>query len=539
MRGGLGTIEGNLNFGILRRTQGIERIRVMMGNQSLWILSDLVEIGNSGIRLLDLGEIWFGSLEEIWDFFMDFFIEILLVLVKQGLWIIMGQLVGKGGDMVNGEMARKRLNISVPHFDNSDFIKSYDMTLVGRCMNPEAHKVDALLVMLPKFWKVEERMRVVLDSTKELCFETEVDFKGGEFYEEEEVLVLLKYDKLFGFCKRCFNLCHDEDHCPLNPRSPSKKKETKEIEERKEERARSYKGVRPSSYRANARGEEERSRPCNPRWEQSRYPMQEDRNRYQRGVRREQEGPKEEGEITVTERRQRNLHKVENIGEKAASAEIENLVTGLEQGMDLVGVGKGVADSEPLEFDGTVTLADHKEELLGGDDEFQALTDGEVEETNKLDEVTRGGAEGEEEIGGNGGTYDQMGEEARKKGARTSKMRLVQAVLSPRKTGASKSTKRQGGGEGAKHTEEKGPSHPKNPKKPDEFSVTEVCIWMQSEARQEECTLDHGAMSQVTWDVSSPGLLGGLIKPQTASMLFRQEWFWCSRERCIYSYIVA
>ena len=41
------------------------------------------------------------------------------------------------------------------------------------------------------------KMRVVLDSTKELCFETEVDFKGGEFYEEEEVLVLLKYDKLF------------------------------------------------------------------------------------------------------------------------------------------------------------------------------------------------------------------------------------------------------------------------------------------------------------------------------------------------------
>ncbi|KAL0747319.1 hypothetical protein Bca101_029321 [Brassica carinata] len=482
MRGALGTVEGNLDFGILRRTQGIERIRVMLGDQSLWILSDLVEIGNSGIRLLDLG--------------------------------VLGQLVGKGGDMVSGEMARKRLKISVPHFDNSDLIKSYDMTLVGRCMNPEAQKVDALLVMLPKFRKVEERMRVVLDSTKELCFESEVDFKGGEFYEEEEVLVLLKYDKL----------------------------ETKEIEERKEERARSYKGVvingdggkqetykdhreyygkgkgkmyeepeskwvkvpesgskRPSSYRANARGEEERSRPRNPRWEQSRYPMQEDRNRYQRGVRREQEGPKEEGEITVTERRQRNLHKVENIGEKAVPvepsviamdlegevgdrAEIENLVTGLEQAMDLVGVGvgKGVADSEPLEFDGTVTQADHKEELLGGDDEFQALTDGEVEETNKLDEVTRGGAEGEEEIGGNGGTYDQMGEEARKKGARkvlfkkppwisvgTSKMRLVQAVLSPRKTGVSKSTKRQGGGEGAKHTEEKGSSHPKNPKKPD------------------------------------------------------------------------
>ncbi|KAF3586771.1 hypothetical protein F2Q69_00029305 [Brassica cretica] len=34
-------------------------------------------------------------------------------------------------------------------------------------------------------------------------------------------------------------------------------------------------------------------------------------------------------------------------------------------------------------------------------------------------------------------------------------MRLVQAVLSPRKNGASKSSKHQGGGEGAKHTEEK------------------------------------------------------------------------------------
>ncbi|KAL0786758.1 hypothetical protein Bca101_003004 [Brassica carinata] len=239
----------------------------------------------------------------------------------------------------------------------------------------------------------------------------------------------------------------------------------------------------------------------------------------------------------VTERRQRNLHKVENIGEKAVpvepsvtamdlegevgdQAEIENLVTGLEQGMDLVGVGKWVADSEPLEFDGTVTLADHKEELLGGDDEFQALTDGEVEETNKLDEVTRGGAEGEEEIGGNGGTYDQIGEEARKKGARkvlfkkppgisvgTSKMRLVQAVLSPRKTGVSKSTKRQGGGEGAKHTEEKGPSHPKNPK------------GMHLDAKRSEA----GGVYIGSWgDVS--GYMGCVVT---------------SRERYIYSYIVA
>ncbi|KAF2534539.1 hypothetical protein F2Q70_00029897 [Brassica cretica] len=35
------------------------------------------------------------------------------------------QLVGKVGDLKNGEGTRKRLMISVPHFDNSDWIMSY------------------------------------------------------------------------------------------------------------------------------------------------------------------------------------------------------------------------------------------------------------------------------------------------------------------------------------------------------------------------------------------------------------------------------
>ncbi|CDY29349.1 BnaA05g16160D [Brassica napus] len=69
----------------------------------------------------------------------------------------------------------------------------------------------------------------------------------------------------------------------------------------------------------------------------------------------------------------------------------------------------------------------------------------------------------------------RAGEEEKKKGSRkvlfkkppgiavgTSKMRLVQAVLSPRKNGSTKSGKHQGGGEGAKQTEEKGPLNPKN-----------------------------------------------------------------------------
>lgn len=187
-------------------------------------------------------------------------------------------------------------------------------------------------------------MIVKIDGAKELCFDATVDFKSGEFYEEEAP-VLLKYEKRFGFRKLCFKLCHDEDHCPLNPKSPVKKKETKdESESRKEDRARSYKGVvingdvsnqenlkdqrgyygkgkgkmyeepytkwvkvpergskRPSSYRTSSRVGEERSRFRNSRWEQPRNQMQDDRNQYQRDARRarshldsEREEPKEE-----------------------------------------------------------------------------------------------------------------------------------------------------------------------------------------------------------------------------------------------------
>lgn len=87
------------------------------------------------------------------------------------------------------------------------------------------------------------KIRVVLGGFKELCFETTVDFTGGEFYEGEEVPVSLKYEKLFGYCKTCNSLCHDEDHCPLSSKSPVEKKEPKEdTVSRGDDRARSYKG---------------------------------------------------------------------------------------------------------------------------------------------------------------------------------------------------------------------------------------------------------------------------------------------------------
>lgn len=69
-----------------------------------------------------------------------------------------GQLVGANGDGKIGGGNRKRLKISVPHFDNSDLIKSYSKTLIGRSMNPRKQDISSLLVMLPKIWKVEERV---------------------------------------------------------------------------------------------------------------------------------------------------------------------------------------------------------------------------------------------------------------------------------------------------------------------------------------------------------------------------------------------
>lgn len=97
------------------------------------------------------------------------------------------------------------------------------------------------------------RFQVVVDAFKELCLETTVDFKGGEFYEGEEALISLRYEKLFGYCKICNSLCHKDDICPLDKKnstkSPERKRETREGNGggydggKHEDRARSYKGV--------------------------------------------------------------------------------------------------------------------------------------------------------------------------------------------------------------------------------------------------------------------------------------------------------
>lgn len=251
-----------------------------------------------------------------------------------------GQLLGNMGDMRNGEGTRKRLKISVPHFDNSALIKSCSKVLLGRCMNPPKQEMKALLSNLPKIWNMVDqvtgkdlglgrfqfdfereediegvlrlqpyhfdywmisvakwqpkralnfpseipfwvrvlgisteyrtvatfesigeaigrlievdleqmRVLVVVDAFKELCFETSIEFKGGEFYEGIEVAISLRYEKLFGYCELCGSLCHEESKCPL-AKTWNGKRETRNGSGgwheggKHDERARSFKGV--------------------------------------------------------------------------------------------------------------------------------------------------------------------------------------------------------------------------------------------------------------------------------------------------------
>ncbi|KAL0750178.1 hypothetical protein Bca101_032181 [Brassica carinata] len=88
------------------------------------------------------------------------------------------------------------------------------------------------------------RIRVRIDGFQNLCFETTVDLQGGEFYEGEELTVSLRYEKLFGYCRTCFSLCHDIHKCPLGKGSVEEKSENREAHTgRLEERSSSYKGV--------------------------------------------------------------------------------------------------------------------------------------------------------------------------------------------------------------------------------------------------------------------------------------------------------
>ncbi|KAG5407917.1 hypothetical protein IGI04_014036, partial [Brassica rapa subsp. trilocularis] len=435
-----------------------------------------------------------------------FLLRISFLVVFSLVSMSQGQLVGKGGASKEGEGVRKRLKISVPHFDNSDLIKSYAMTLIGRCMNPVAQKL-------------------------------------------------------------CSSLCHDEDHCPLNPKSVDKKTDSREeLANKKEDRARSYKGVvihgeesqqergtdqrnyygkgkgkmhedqdskwvrvpergnkRYSSYHDNNRNDEGNNRHRNTRWEQPRSYVQESREKGHRGTRRERspphyarEEPKEEGELQDTGSANKgsqmegktsasNNLQIESNGARANLIKLPPKSVAMENGAiaaivsGTVGAGKGTEpplgdNGKDMEENEVMDLAENvfpsagDNGCMGEDEAFENLTDGEMEELNGSQEVVLETVEEESRPTDVEEKELQVGEEEKKKGARkilkhtmaagASKKKFVQALLSQNKNTQARQGKRQG--DGSKLQEDKGSSYPK-------------------QTSSKNSTASHGQMALVTW----------------------------------------
>lgn len=82
------------------------------------------------------------------------------------------------------------------------------------------------------------RVQVTLDGLKPLCFETEIEFDNGE-----ETTVSLRYERLHGFCKVCFSLCHEDSFCPQSTSAPIHGFPTHIDEVRGEKHNQSYRGA--------------------------------------------------------------------------------------------------------------------------------------------------------------------------------------------------------------------------------------------------------------------------------------------------------
>lgn len=48
-------------------------------------------------------------------------------------------------------------------------------------------------------------VQVVINGFNPLVFEISIEFHSGE-----EIPIMLSYERLYGFCRKCFSLCHDE-----------------------------------------------------------------------------------------------------------------------------------------------------------------------------------------------------------------------------------------------------------------------------------------------------------------------------------------
>ncbi|CAA7053373.1 unnamed protein product [Microthlaspi erraticum] len=87
------------------------------------------------------------------------------------------------------------------------------------------------------------RFQVSVNGFTPLHFETTLEAKGGR-----EIPVVLRYERLFGFCKECLSLCHDVEMCPLLHAHRAERDRIRRREEKTEARAQSYREAVQASY---------------------------------------------------------------------------------------------------------------------------------------------------------------------------------------------------------------------------------------------------------------------------------------------------
>ncbi|KAL0854088.1 hypothetical protein Bca101_059240 [Brassica carinata] len=406
------------------------------------------------------------------------------------------QLVGKNGDVQSEEGMHKRLKISVPHFDNYDLIKGYSKTLIGRCRNPAEQDIKALIVTFSKIWNLVDRV-------------VGVDLGLGRFqfdsdHEEDIEAVLQMQPYHFDYWMVSLDLC------PMNIKTPDvrsqEKKKMKENRDRDDgkhdDRARSYKGVvikgnndvqdkerekreyygkgkgkmieepesrwtkvsdrgnkRYNGYNGNKghfRGMEEGSRHRSRRWEPARAYTHEERHPH--GGRRERsprvvirEDAREEGEVQTKQPGKVQLNQsmpsavfqVDLAKTQAEPTEVNLALVDDDASLYLANEALENVElgDDLMVMEDNIGIEDIVENQDKVGEDFQDLTDEELEEESKKEN-------GGEAVGGRRKPIKPL-----VLAGGSTKMKMVQAMLSPRKNNASKASNRPR--ETSKQTEEK------------------------------------------------------------------------------------
>ncbi|CAH2065432.1 unnamed protein product, partial [Thlaspi arvense] len=120
--------------------------------------------------------------------------------------------------------------ITLPRFDNTELIKGYNRTLIGR--------IGQAIGIVKQVDLDGGRVQIDNDRFKAIVFETTVEFHSGE-----ETTINLRYERLHGYCRECMSLCHESSRCLSLLPKRERREETQYFEDKQDGGAKSYKGA--------------------------------------------------------------------------------------------------------------------------------------------------------------------------------------------------------------------------------------------------------------------------------------------------------